>query len=60
MNEKRFVLSGAGGSGLSRTFRGRSAMPEPRQRTIVCFWKRSSGGCAPGRLDAIYRLPLAI
>ena len=32
------------GSGLSRTFQVRSAMPEQRQKTIVCFCKRSCGG----------------
>ncbi len=25
-------------------------MPEQRQRTIDCFWKRFSGGYAPGRV----------
>ena len=35
-------------------------MPEQRQKTIVCFWKRSCGGCAPARRGAICHLPLAI
>ena len=32
------------GSGLGRIFQVGSAMPEQRQKTIVCFCKRSCGG----------------
>jgi hypothetical protein len=32
------------GSGLGRIFQVSSAMPEQRQKTIVCFCKRSCGG----------------
>ena len=47
-------------SGLGRIFQVRSAMPEQRQKTIVCFCKRSCSGCAPARRGAICHLPLAI
>jgi len=48
------------GSGLGRIFQVSSAMPEQRQKTIVCFCKRSCSGCAPARRGAICYLPLAI
>ena len=34
-------------------------MPEPRPRTITCFWKRSCGEVGPARLGALCCLPLA-
>lgn len=60
MNEQRFVVSDVFGSGLSRIFQVRSAMPEQQQETIGCFWKQSCGVCAPARRGAICHRRLAI
>ena len=60
MNEQRFVVSDVLWQRLKSHLPGKVSEPEQRQKTIVCFWKRSCGGCAPARRGAICHLPLAI
>ena len=58
MNEQRFVVSDILWQRLEPHLPGKVRDAESQQRTIACFWKRSSGGCAPGRRGATCRLPL--